>query len=73
MMILSVTEVDDKPLKYSLMFLESRVLIISKTDLLLHVDCSAEKIRASASKLNQDRVALEMSCRTGANLDNWMA
>ncbi len=42
-MILSVTEGDDKPGKYPLMFHESKVLLINKIDLLPYVDCSVEK------------------------------
>lgn len=73
MMLLSVAEGDDKPLKYPLMFRESRVLIINKTDLLPYVDCNVEKIRESVSKLNRDMAVFEVSCRTGAGLDNWTA
>jgi hydrogenase nickel incorporation protein HypB len=73
MMLLSVAEGDDKPLKYPLMFQESRVLVINKIDLLPYVDCSVEKIRASVSKLNPDMIIFEVSCRTGAGLDAWTA
>ena len=44
-MMLSVTEGDDKPYKYPLMFKESRVLLISKVDLLPHLRCDIEKIK----------------------------
>jgi len=71
MMLLSVAEGDDKPLKYPLMFQESRVLVINKIDLLPYVDCSVEKIRESVSKLNRDMVVFEVSCRTGVGLDAW--
>lgn len=73
MMILSVAEGDDKPLKYPLMFQESNVLIINKIDLLPYVDCSVEKIRNSVSSLKANMVVFEVSCRTGDGLDDWTA
>jgi hydrogenase nickel incorporation protein HypB len=73
MMLLSVTEGDDKPLKYPLMFHESRVLAINKTDLLPYVDCSVKKIRDSVSGLNPGMVIFELSCRTGEGLEEWTA
>ena len=53
-MILSVTEGEDKPAKYPLMFHESKVLLINKIDLLPYVDCSVERIREEALKVNPD-------------------
>jgi hydrogenase nickel incorporation protein HypB len=73
MMLLSVPEGDDKPLKYPLMFQESHVLVINKIDLLPYVDCSVEKIRSYVSKLNADMIIFEVSCRTGVGLEDWTA
>jgi hydrogenase nickel incorporation protein HypB len=70
-MILSVTEGDDKPAKYPLMFHESSVLLINKIDLLPHVDCSVEKIREDALKINPDLALFEISCKTGEGLEGW--
>jgi len=70
-MLLSVTEGDDKPLKYPLMFQESRVLIINKIDLLPYVDCSIDNIRKAVSQLNKDMIIFELSCRTGEGLEAW--
>ncbi len=70
-MILSVTEGDDKPNKYPLMFHESTVLLINKIDLLPYVDCSIEKIRKDALKINPDLTIFEVSCKTGEGLDSW--
>jgi hydrogenase nickel incorporation protein HypB len=70
-MLLSVTEGDDKPLKYPLMFQESRVLIINKIDLLPYVDCSVDNIRKAVSQLNRDMIIFELSCRTGEGLEAW--
>jgi hydrogenase nickel incorporation protein HypB len=70
-MLLSVTEGDDKPLKYPLMFQESRVLIINKIDLLPYVDCSVDNIRKAVAQLNRDMIIFEVSCRTGEGLEAW--
>jgi hydrogenase nickel incorporation protein HypB len=70
-MILSVTEGDDKPAKYPLMFHESKVLVINKIDLLPYVDCTVEKIREEALKINPHMTIFEVSCKTGEGLDAW--
>ena len=71
-MILSVTEGDDKPAKYPLMFHESKVLLINKIDLLPYVDCSVEKIREEALKINPEMIIFELSCKTGEGLQAWV-
>ncbi len=70
-MILSITEGDDKPSKYPLMFHESKVLLVNKIDLLPYVDCSIEKIRKDSLKINPDLLIFEVSCRTGEGLEAW--
>ena len=72
-MILSVTEGDDKPTKYPLMFRESKVLLINKIDLLPYVDCSLEKIKEVSLKLNPDLTIFEVSCRSGEGLESWFS
>ena len=70
-MILSVTEGDDKPAKYPLMFHESSVLLINKIDLVPYVDCSVEKIREDSLKINPDLAIFEISCKTGEGIEDW--
>jgi len=70
-MILSVTEGDDKPLKYPLMFQESAALLLNKIDLLPYIDCSMERIRDDVAKLNPKIKIFETSCKTGEGLDGW--
>ncbi|MGD9162389.1 MAG: hydrogenase nickel incorporation protein HypB [Desulfobacteraceae bacterium] len=70
-MILSVTEGDDKPGKYPLMFHESKVLLINKIDLLPYVDCSMEKIKEESLKINPDLTVFPVSCKTGEGLEEW--
>jgi len=72
-MILSVTEGDEKPLKYPLMFRESSLLIINKIDLLTLTNFNVEEARANALKRNPDLEILELSCTTGEGLDGWIS
>ncbi|MGV8074137.1 MAG: hydrogenase nickel incorporation protein HypB [Syntrophobacteraceae bacterium] len=71
--ILSVTEGDDKPMKYPLMFKISSVLLVNKVDLLPYIDCDMSKIREQARQLNSNQKIFEVSCRTGEGLDEWFA
>jgi len=70
-MILSLTEGDDKPLKYPLMFQESSVLIINKIDLKDLLDVSIDKIKKDAQFLNPNIKIFEVSCKTGQGIDEW--
>ncbi|MEW6327127.1 MAG: hydrogenase nickel incorporation protein HypB [Thermodesulfobacteriota bacterium] len=70
-MILSVTEGDDKPLKYPVMFRESAALLINKIDLLPYTNCKISNIRKAVLKLNPKIKIFEVSCRTGEGLGNW--
>jgi len=70
-MILSVTEGEDKPFKYPLMFRIARVLIINKVDLLPYIDCSTKRIIRDAISLNPDLKIFEMSCTKKIGLNLW--
>lgn len=70
-MMLSVTEGDDKPFKYPLMFKESKVLLISKVDLLPYLRCDIEKIKEAAKSINPDLQIFEISSYSGHGLDDW--
>jgi hydrogenase nickel incorporation protein HypB len=70
-MILSVAEGHDKPLKYPLMFSDSQVLVVNKTDLLGLGDFDMEELRRVVLRMNPDIVILELSCRTGDGLPGW--
>ena len=69
--ILSVTEGDDKPEKYPLMFHLSSVMLLNKTDLLPYVDFSLEAASAHAQKLNKDIRIFPVACRTREGLEPW--
>ena len=70
-MLLSVTEGDDKPSKYPLMFRESEALLINKIDLLPYVDCSVDRIKEDSLKINPHLNIFEISCKTGEGLEDW--
>jgi len=70
-MLLSLTEGDDKPLKYPLMFQESSALIINKIDLLPHTNASIDKIKKDAISLNPLLKIFEVSCKTGEGISKW--
>jgi hydrogenase nickel incorporation protein HypB len=62
--VISVTEGDDKPLKYPKMFINSKVLVINKIDLLPYVNCNIEQLKQNALKINPALVVFEVSCTT---------
>lgn len=66
--VISVTEGDDKPLKYPKMFMNSKVLIINKTDLLPYVNCKIDELKKNALKINPELIVFETSCTTGAGI-----
>jgi hydrogenase nickel incorporation protein HypB len=69
--VLSVTEGEDKPLKYPLMFREADVCIFNKIDLLPYLDFSLEEARENARQINPQLNFLSISCKTGEGLDEW--
>ncbi len=71
-MILSVPEGHDKPLKYPKMFTKVDVLIISKIDAISFFDFDFEKVTEYAKKLNPDINIFPVSAKTGENMDVWI-
>lgn len=69
MVVISVTEGDDKPLKYPKMFMNSKVLVINKVDLLPYVNCNIAGLKENALKVNPELVILETSCTSGAGIN----
>jgi len=69
--VISVTEGDDKPLKYPHMFAAADLVVVNKTDLLPYVDFDPERLHADARILNPDVEVLLVSAKTGENLDAW--
>ena len=69
--IISVTEGDDKPIKYPDMFHSSQLCIINKIDLLPYVPFSVEKAKDYARQVNPNLEFIEVSCTSGEGLDRW--
>jgi len=72
-MLLSTPEGADKPAKYPLMFQESAALLINKMDLIPYVDFDLAKARRDALALHKDLKIFEVSCKTAAGLESWIA
>lgn len=69
--ILSVPEGDDKPLKYPVMFTEADVLILNKVDLLGGSDFDLARFESSVRDLNPEVKLFKLSCKTGEGFDEW--
>ena len=70
--MLSVTEGEDKPLKYPSIFFKSELMILNKIDLLPYVPFDAEKAKENARKVHPGIEIVEVSCTTGQGVDRWM-
>jgi len=69
--VASVTEGDDKPLKYPKMFRNASVMIINKIDLLPYVNCKMEVLKRNALGVNPLLKIFEVSCMTNAGITGW--
>jgi len=70
--IVSVTEGEDKPLKYSGMFAASALMVVTKTDLLPHLDFDVDRLIANARRINPTIGVLKLSAKTGEGMDRWL-
>jgi hydrogenase nickel incorporation protein HypB len=70
-MVLSITEGHDKPLKYPMMFRQSRAAVINKIDLKDYLDVDIEKIKRDIYTLNPTISLFETSCKTGQGIAAW--
>jgi hydrogenase nickel incorporation protein HypB len=71
--VLSVTEGEDKPLKYPDMFAAAGVMVLNKIDLLPHVDFDVERCTEYARRINPGIEVLASSARSGDGLESWIA
>jgi hydrogenase nickel incorporation protein HypB len=69
--VASVTEGEDKPLKYPALFRNSSVLVINKIDLLPYINTSLAELRANALKINPHLKVFEISCTNGSGIREW--
>ncbi|MFA6108668.1 MAG: hydrogenase nickel incorporation protein HypB [Candidatus Latescibacterota bacterium] len=71
-LVASVPEGDDKPLKYPGIFSAVQAVVLNKTDLLPHVDFDLSRYRSLVRGVNPQVPVFEVSCRTGHGLDVWL-
>jgi hydrogenase nickel incorporation protein HypB len=70
--VLSVTEGEDKPLKYPDMFHAAALMILNKTDLLPHLDFDVEACIANARRVNPAIEVMQLSARSGEGMQAWL-
>ncbi|HET8592917.1 MAG TPA: hydrogenase nickel incorporation protein HypB [Solirubrobacterales bacterium] len=70
-MVCSVTEGEDKPLKYPLMFRTCELVLINKIDLLPHLDFDLERLLANLDAVHPDVQRIPLSARSGEGVDRW--
>lgn len=69
--LLSITEGEDKPLKYPIMFQEADCLLLTKTDLAPYLDVDLTRIEANVRQMNPHVTIIPVSAKTGAGLEIW--
>jgi hydrogenase nickel incorporation protein HypB len=69
--LLSVTEGEDKPLKYPIMFQEADCLLITKIDLIPYLALDLEKLAANVRSMNPHVTIIPISAKTGEGLADW--
>jgi hydrogenase nickel incorporation protein HypB len=70
-MVYAITEGEDKPLKYPVMFRSVGVVLVNKTDLLPHLDFDLDLFRRNLARVNPAVRVFEVSARTGDGLEGW--
>ncbi|MBK9160654.1 MAG: hydrogenase nickel incorporation protein HypB [Nitrosomonadales bacterium] len=71
--VLSVTEGEDKPLKYPDMFRAAKLMLLNKCDLLPHLSFDVARVEEYARRVNPDIVIIRLSATTGEGLGDWLA
>jgi len=72
-LVFSVTEGEDKPLKYADMFATARLVLLSKCDLLPYLRFDVDRARACIAQVNPDAEVLPISTTSGEGMDAWLA
>jgi hydrogenase nickel incorporation protein HypB len=70
-MVYAITEGEDKPLKYPVMFRSVQLVLVNKTDLLPYLDFDLDLFYANLRTVNPGVTTIEMSAKTGAGVDAW--
>ena len=69
--VLSITEGEDKPLKYPLIFKQASAVILNKVDLLPYTSFDMQSAMKDIMSISPETALLQVSCRTGEGLDHW--
>jgi len=70
-MVCSVTEGEDKPLKYPLMFRACELVVVNKIDLLPHLEYDVDRLEANIAQVNPGAISMRVSARTGEGVDEF--
>ena len=70
-MVYAVTEGEEKPLKYPVMFRAADVVVVNKLDLLPHLDFDLDRFLDNVGAVNPDATVIQLSARTGDGCDEW--
>jgi hydrogenase nickel incorporation protein HypB len=72
-MVYAITEGEEKPLKYPVMFRAADVVVVNKIDLLPHLDFDLPRFLANLADVNPKATVIQASSRTGDGVDDWCA
>jgi hydrogenase nickel incorporation protein HypB len=72
-MVYAITEGEEKPLKYPVMFRAVDVVVVNKIDLLPHLDFDLDLFEANLARVNPTAEVIRLSARTGDGVDRWLA
>jgi hydrogenase nickel incorporation protein HypB len=72
-MVYAITEGEEKPLKYPVMFRAADVVVVNKMDLLPHLDFDLDRFLSNLHSINPAATVIQASARTGLGLDDWCA
>jgi len=70
--VLSVTEGEDKPLKYPSIFFKSELMVLTKTDLLPYVPFNVDEAVANARRVHPEMEVVKVACLAGDGMREWM-
>lgn len=70
--LLSVTEGEDKPLKYPSLFTQAPVTVVTKTDLVPHLECDMKALRENLRTVHPGVFVFELSAKTGEGMEAWL-
>ncbi len=71
-MVYAITEGEDKPLKYPVMFRAADVVVVNKLDLLPHLRFDLDEFHRNLTEVNPEATVVELSAETGEGLDRWL-